>query len=64
MSNSLSAKVTLPGSDLQYFKVGFDIRNYQRITRNGEWTTLLRGSLGYGNGYGEKNGEAQTLTFL
>ena len=64
MSNSLSAKVTLPGSDLQYFKIGFDIRNYQRITRNGEWTTLLRGSLGYGNGYGQKNGEDQTLPFF
>jgi len=64
MSHSLSAKVTLPGSDLQYFKLGFDIRNYQRITKNGEWTTLLRGSLGYGNGYGEKDGEDQILPFF
>ena len=64
MSHSLSAKVTLPGSDLQYFKLGFDIRNYQRITKNGEWTTLLRGSLGYGNGYGQKDGEDQTLPFF
>lgn len=64
MSHSLSAKVTLPGSDLQYFKLGFDIRHYQRITKSGSWTTLLRGSLGYGNGYGQNNGEDQILPFF
>lgn len=64
MSHSLSAKVTVPGSDLQYFKLGFDIRNYQRITKDGRWTTLLRSSLGYGNGYGQKDGEDQILPFF
>jgi len=64
MSHSLSAKITLPGSDLQYYKIGFDIRKYQRITRNGDWTTLLRGSLGYGNGYGKISGNNQTLPFF
>jgi len=64
MSHSLSAKVTIPGSDLQYFKIGADIRNYQRITKDGSWTTLLRASLGYGNGYGSIDGESQTLPFF
>ena len=64
ISQSISAKVTLPGSDTQYYKLGFDMRSYQRITDNGEWTTLLRGSLGYGNGYGTFEGNTQTLPFF
>ncbi|WP_298940528.1 outer membrane protein assembly factor BamA [uncultured Psychromonas sp.] len=64
MSHTLRAKVTVPGSDLQFFKLNFDIRNYQRITDNGDWTTLLRGSLGYGNGYGTFEGNDQILPFF
>jgi len=64
MSHTLRAKVTIPGSDLQYFKLNFDIRNYQRITEDGDWTTLLRGSLGYGNGYGQFEGSDQILPFF
>jgi len=64
MSHTLRAKVTIPGSDLQYFKLNFDIRNYQRITEDGDWTTLLRGSLGYGNGYGQFDGNDQILPFF
>ncbi|MDA7746172.1 outer membrane protein assembly factor BamA [Psychromonas sp.] len=64
MTHTLGAKMTIPGSDLQYFKLNFDIRNYQRITADGDWTTLLRGSLGYGNGYGEFEGNEQILPFF
>jgi len=64
MSHTLRAKVTVPGSDLQYFKLNFDIRNYQRLTDDGDWTTLLRGSLGYGNGYGKFEGSDQILPFF
>ena len=64
MSHTLRAKATVPGSDLQYFKLNFDIRNYQRITNDGAWTTLLRGSLGYGNGYGKFDGSDQILPFF
>lgn len=64
MKHSLSGKMTIPGSDLQYFKLNFDISNYQRITENGEWTTLLRGSLGYANGYGQFEGHDQILPFF
>ncbi len=64
MSHTLRAKVTVPGSDLQYFKLNFDIRNYQRLTEDGDWTTLLRGSLGYGNGYGTFEGSDQILPFF
>ncbi|MEJ6121250.1 outer membrane protein assembly factor BamA [Vibrio sp. 2-Bac 85] len=64
MSHTLRGKITIPGSDLQYFKLNFDIRNYQRITDDGDWTTLLRGSLGYGNGYGKFEGSDQILPFF
>lgn len=64
MRHTLTGKVTIPGSDLQFFKINFDIRNYQRITDDGEWTTLLRGSLGYGNGYGQFEGNDQILPFF
>lgn len=64
MKHNLWAKMTVPGSDLQYFKLNFDISNYQRITKDGEWTTLLRGSLGYANGYGQFNGNDQMLPFF
>lgn len=64
MRHTLRGKVTVPGSDLQFFKIDFDIRNYQRITDDGDWTTLLRGSLGYGNGYGQFEGNDQILPFF
>ena len=64
MTHTLRGKITTPGSDLQYFKINFDIRNYQRITDDGDWTTLLRGSLGYGNGYGQFEGNDQVLPFF
>lgn len=64
MKHNLWTKITLPGSDLQYFKVNAEISNYQRITDDGEWTTLLRGTFGYGNGYGQFEGNDQILPFF
>jgi len=64
MKHTLSTKITVPGSDLQYFKVNFDLSNYQRITDNGDWTSLLRLSAGYGNGYGQFEGSDQILPFF
>lgn len=62
--HSLWSKITVPGSDLQYFKVNFDISHYQRITDSGDWTTLLRASAGYGNGYGQLDNNDQILPFF
>ena len=64
MKHTLLAKMTTPGSDLQYFKVNFDFSNYQRITDNGDWTTLFRASAAYGNGYGQFEGNDQILPFF
>jgi outer membrane protein insertion porin family len=64
MKSTLSAQMTVPGSDLQYFKINFNFSNYQRITDNGDWTTLFRASAGYGNGYGQFEGNDQILPFF
>ncbi|UGA55500.1 outer membrane protein assembly factor BamA [Vibrio sp. VB16] len=47
-----SYKATVPGSDVQYFKAQYDVRQYYPLTKKHEFTLLLRGRLGYGNGYG------------
>lgn len=46
-------KMTLPSiSDTQYFKLQYDVRQYIPVTKSENFTLLLRGRLGYGNGYG------------
>ncbi|NOI66607.1 outer membrane protein assembly factor BamA [Vibrio sp. 99-8-1] len=50
---SASYKMTIPGSDVQYFKTQYDVRQYIPLTQKHEFTLLLRGRLGYGNGYGK-----------
>ncbi|MHC6528134.1 outer membrane protein assembly factor BamA [Vibrio proteolyticus] len=58
-----SAKVTVPGSDTQYFKLQYDIRQYIPLTKKHEFTLLMRGRLGYGNGYGETDGNDNLYPF-
>ena len=61
---SLSFKVTTPNSsDVQYFKVNLDTKFYFPISRNQRWSVLARMQLGYGNGYGDVNGNDQLLPF-
>ena len=63
-SQRLSLKMTTPNSsDVQYFKVNFDSKFYFPLTRNQRWTILTRLQLGYGNGYGDVNGNDQLLPF-
>jgi len=62
--SSLSVEGSTPGSDLQYYKVNFNVSNYQRITRDGRWTMLYRGTAGYGDGYGEYEGNDQVLPYF
>jgi len=51
VSNSLSAQLSMPGSDLEFFKVNYRGEMYIPIYR--EFTFHLRGEVGYGDGYGE-----------
>lgn len=57
------AKATVPSSDAQYFKVQYDVRQYVPITEKHEFTLLMRGRLGYGNGYGKTDGNDNLFPF-
>ncbi|KQB01863.1 outer membrane protein assembly factor BamA [Vibrio metoecus] len=58
-----SYKMTVPGSDAQYFKLQYDVRQYFPLTKKHEFTLLLRGRLGYGNGYGQTDGKDNLFPF-
>ncbi|WOT04234.1 outer membrane protein assembly factor BamA [Shewanella youngdeokensis] len=62
-SQRLSGKVTVPGSDLQYFKADFDTKTYYPIDRNKTFVFLSRARVAYGNGYGKFNDNDQILPF-
>ncbi len=63
-SQRFDTKITVPGSDVQYFKMSFDTRHFFPITSNHDWAFSLRGKVGYGNGYGELEGNEQILPFF
>jgi outer membrane protein insertion porin family len=48
----LYTEVGLPGADLQYYKLGYQLTWYFPITR--DVITMLNGQLGYGDGYNDK----------
>ncbi|MFT6976547.1 MAG: outer membrane protein insertion porin family [Shewanella psychromarinicola] len=62
-SQRLSGKVTVPGSDLQYFKTDFDTNFYFPLTPQHGFVLLARARLGYSNGYGQFNDNDQILPF-
>ncbi|NIY92102.1 outer membrane protein assembly factor BamA [Vibrio diazotrophicus] len=56
-------KMTVPGSDAQFFKLQYDVRQYFPLTKKHEFALLLRGRLGYGNGYGQTDGKDNLYPF-
>ncbi|MGX9460988.1 outer membrane protein assembly factor BamA [Shewanella sp. A14] len=62
-SQRLSGKMTVPGSDLQYFKTDFDTNFYFPLSRQHGFVFLARARLGYSNGYGKFNDNDQILPF-
>ncbi len=56
-------KMTVPGSDVKYFKAQYDVRQYFPLTKKHEFSLLLRGRLGYGNGYGKTDGNDNLFPF-
>ena len=58
-----SIKASTPNSDLQFFKTSFEARNYIPLSNDHAWSFLSKVELGYGNGYGDKNGYDYTLPF-
>jgi outer membrane protein insertion porin family len=49
--HKLSADISVPGSDLTYYKLGYTANYYLPIVD--EWAIRLRTDLGYGNGFGD-----------
>ena len=62
-SQSASFAVTTPNSDVNYFKTIYDGKFYFPLTQSQRWSVLARIRAGYGNGYGDINGNDQILPF-
>ncbi|WP_087022913.1 outer membrane protein assembly factor BamA [Thaumasiovibrio subtropicus] len=56
-------KMTFPGSDVQFYKAQYEVRKYFPLTDGHEFSFMLRGRLGYGNGYGDIDGNDHLLPF-
>lgn len=59
-----TAKVTVPGSDLQFYKLSFDDAHYYPLDKEHDWVLSGRFKVAYGNGYGQVNGFDQILPFF
>lgn len=62
-SQNANFSVTTPNSDVNYYKATFDSKFYFPLTLNQRWSVLARLRLGYGQGYGDINGNEQVLPF-
>ncbi|MBK7146201.1 MAG: outer membrane protein assembly factor BamA [Xanthomonadales bacterium] len=47
----IGAEIALPGSDLEYYKIGYEIGRYFPLW--GDYALLAKAELGYGDGYGD-----------
>ncbi|MCW2481227.1 outer membrane protein assembly factor BamA [Candidatus Symbiopectobacterium sp. NZEC135] len=52
---SLNAKVTVPGSDNEYYKLTFDSATYLPLSENHHWVLMGRARAGYADGIGSKD---------
>lgn len=52
-SQRASVEVSVPFSDIQYFKANYDFKYYIPLSDDQQWSFLTRFNIGYGNGYGE-----------
>lgn len=59
-----SAYATIPGSDLQFYKLGLETYHYFPIDDERDFVIAAKGRGAYGNGYGEVDGYDQTLPFF
>ena len=61
---NLSLKVTVPGSDLQYYKTSFDDAHYFPLDREHNWVLTGKFRASYGDGYGDATNGSQGLPFF
>ncbi|MGL9773642.1 MAG: outer membrane protein assembly factor BamA [Sodalis sp. (in: enterobacteria)] len=52
---SLTGKVTVPGSDNEYYKITFDASHYIPLSESGNWVLMGRARAGYVDGLGGKD---------
>ncbi|CAB0149820.1 Outer membrane protein assembly factor BamA [Pseudidiomarina piscicola] len=50
--NRINAEITVPGSDIRYFRVNYEFKHYWPLTDDHSFVLLSRLKVGYGNGYG------------
>jgi outer membrane protein insertion porin family len=62
-STSLNGKMTVPGSEIQYFRLAFESRHYYPLTRDHSYSLMGKVKLGYGNGYGTVDGNDHLFAF-
>jgi outer membrane protein insertion porin family len=62
-SQYLNLKASIPGSDVQYYKINFDSKWYFPLTQSQRWVFLTRFEMNHGNGYGKLDGNDQVLPF-
>ncbi len=53
LMQTLAGKVSIPGADLQYYKLSYDMAWFYPITDSNRWVFNITGNLGYGDGYGK-----------
>ncbi|WP_373766435.1 outer membrane protein assembly factor BamA [Glaesserella sp.] len=51
---SIGGRVTIPGSDNQYYKISADFRNYYPLNREHKWVVSTRMGVAYANDFGSK----------
>lgn len=59
-----SFTISVPGSDIQFYKFRADTTHFFPIDKERKFIFNFRGKVGYGNGYGQKNGEDQIYPFF
>lgn len=62
-STSFNGKMTVPGSEIQYFRLAFESRHYFPLSRDHRYSLMGKVKLGYGNGYGKVNGNDHLFAF-
>ncbi|MFP3019688.1 MAG: outer membrane protein assembly factor BamA [Arsenophonus sp.] len=50
----INSKITIPGSNNEYYKIRIDTSQYYPIDKNNRWILLSRAQMGYGNGFDGK----------
>lgn len=62
--HNISGEFSVPsGDNLQYFRTEYESRVYFPLNRSHSFSLMLRGNLGYGNGYGQVGGNDNIMPF-